>query len=694
MTEPFETRGMFNLLVSGVAGTWEGTHLDMDLDRFNTYSGKHGKIVDADDPASLRQLNGAPVLVMYELGVEGPNADVVRHGRLRNVARYGKVVSCQIELDEQRPYLPREKIVEFQRHLDMDRFEQGRTHWAIKDGELPPVLLEAAFRALPTLEPELVQAAVAPETYVDNIAVLAKGARVVALIVGLEAYRPGPNQIDAVAFAQADAMAFQQAVNTTFAAHRPEICLLTNEGATYADLTNEIVGRAYGLGSDDLFIFYYAGHGFHDDSGNRLTVWDTNLVNVRGSTLGVEEHILGPLRRSECQRVLAFVDACASRFKPIGRKAVTALDAAEFGKLLKTAAFNAVFLSCRAGEESFPDRDLGHGVWTHYLLRALNGQAAEAIDQRGFITAATLQDYLRQEVPRHVANHPRLQATQTPEAIVTATSTFAIRHVATPQPESAMAARVKGARADASLEAAAALKATVPDHARYIGSSTEFFARRFARAFPGTRSITWFDDPAAIRMRMMRLLEAPLTFGEATPVWWWRDGNLPIETFASLRNGLFLMDVTELDIRRIAAAPGRGYWQSFIYVETARLPPSGAYTPNPEGSRRSVEDLGYDYEEYGLVDGEHVVKRGELDDGAALIGGELQDIHGRVELRVRHLTPYNFLIAANGSPINNSKFDQVLNDRLNAILRTGDGFDELAAEVLKLPRPRHYNDDF
>ena len=682
---------MFNLLVSGVAGALEGAHIDMDLDRFNTYSGKRGAMVDAEDPESLRLLNGTPVLVMYELGVEGPNADVVRHGRLRGVARYGKVVSCQIELDEKQPYLPREKIVVFQRHLDMDRFEQGRTHWAIKDGELPPALLEAAFIALPTSQTEPAQAAAAPETYVDEVAVLAKDARVVALIVGLEEYRAGANQIEAVAFAQADATAFQHAVKAAFAAHRPEICLLTNERVTYSDLINEISVRAHGLGPDDLFIFYYAGHGFHDDSGNRLTVWDTNLVNVGGTTIGVEEHILGPLGRSECQRVLAFVDACACRFKPIGRKAVTALDAAEFGKLLKTAAFNAVFFSCRAGEESFPDRDLGHGVWTHYLLRALSGQADEAIDQRGFITSATLQDYLRQEVPRHLANHPRLQATQTPEAIVKATSTFAIRYVGKPKHATAISAHAEGTTAGEKAKADAAVNAPVPDHARYIGSSTEFFARRFARAFPGARSITWFDDPAAIRMRMMRLLEAPLTFGGAAPIWWWRDGNLQIETFAPLPDGLFLMDVTELDIRRIAAAPGRGYWQSFVYVETVGLPPSGAYTPDPDASRRYIKEFGYDYEEYGLVDGEHVVKRGEFDDGAAMIGGELQDIHDRVVLRVRHLTPYNFLIAAHGSPINNFKFDQVLNKRLNAILRTGDGFDELAAQVWKLPRPQQFD---
>ncbi|HEY8161720.1 MAG TPA: caspase family protein [Methylocystis sp.] len=675
---------MFNLLVSGVVGAWEGVHLDMDLDRFNTYSGNFGRTVDPDDPASLRQLDGATALVMYEVGVEGPNAEVVRHGRLKNVVRYGQVVSCQIELDSERPYLPREKIVEFERHLGMHRFEQGRTHWAIKDGDLPPALFEAATQRLPGESPEPAEAPATLETIVDGIAVLPEGARVVAVIVGLETYRAGAQQIDSVAFAEADAESFRQAIGTIFAAHRPEVCLLTNSEATYADLINAIAERAYSIGPDDLFIFYYAGHGFHDDSGNRLTVWDTNLVNVAGTTVGVGEHILGPLRKSECQRVLAFVDACASRIKPLGRKAVTALDATEFGKLLKSAAFNAVFLSCRAGEQSFPDSDLGHGVWTHYLLRALNGQAPDAIDQRGFITNATLQDYLRQEVPRHVANHPRIKAVQTPEAIVTATSTFAIRHVAEAQP---------GPAYQPTQPPAPVADAPLPDHARYAGSSTEFFARRFARAFPGARSIQWFDDKAAIRTRLLRLLEAPLTFDHASPVWWWRDGNLQIESFSLQPNGLYLMDETELDIRRIAAAPGRAYWQSFVYVEAAGLPPSGAYKPNPERSKRTIEDFGYDYEEYGLVAGHHAVTRGEYDDGAAMVDGELHDIQHRAELRVRHLTPYNFLIAANGSPINNPAFDQTLAERLNGILENGDGLEDLAADIWKLPRPPQHHRD-
>jgi hypothetical protein len=61
-----------------------------------------------------------------------------------------------------------------------------------------------------------------------------------------------------------------------------------------------------------------------------------------------------------------------------------------------------------------------------------------------------------------------------------------------------------------------------------------------------------------------------------------------------------------------------------------------------------------------------------------------------VELRVRYTTPYNFVLAANGSPINNNSFDRRLRDILNAILLNGASIDVLSEEVLKLPKRERY----
>jgi hypothetical protein len=51
-----------------------------------------------------------------------------------------------------------------------------------------------------------------------------------------------------------------------------------------------------------------------------------------------------------------------------------------------------------------------------------------------------------------------------------------------------------------------------------------------------------------------------------------------------------------------------------------------------------------------------------------MIDGKLIDISGRAQLRVRYTTPYNFVVAANGSPINNSRFDKRLVELMDAAL--------------------------
>lgn len=223
--------------------------------------------------------------------------------------------------------------------------------------------------------------------------------------------------------------------------------------------------------------------------------------------------------------------------------------------------------------------------------------------------------------------------------------------------------------------------------------SAVFFSNRFAQAFPGIRGVEWFDDPAEIRARMSRLLKEPLQFKEATPIWWWRNANLQIEKFVDLGNGEYLMNTDELRISKIAAVHGGQYYRAFVYVEVAPMEPTGLYpnTPRRILENKTKEDVfGYHWEEYGLVDGVHMVTRAAYDDGAAKIDGEIQEISGRSELRCRYVTPYNFVIAAHDSPINNPQFDRVLENFLNRILSGEATVEELADAAKKLPKRNGY----
>jgi len=72
-----------------------------------------------------------------------------------------------------------------------------------------------------------------------------------------------------------------------------------------------------------------------------------------------------------------------------------------------------------------------------------------------------------------------------------------------------------------------------------------------------------------------------------------------------------------------------------------------------------------------------------------MIKGKLQDIRGRNELRARYTTAYNFLIAANQSPINNNQFDERADGLLNLMLKGQDELSVLMADVLRLPLRNH-----
>jgi hypothetical protein len=222
--------------------------------------------------------------------------------------------------------------------------------------------------------------------------------------------------------------------------------------------------------------------------------------------------------------------------------------------------------------------------------------------------------------------------------------------------------------------------------------STVWFSERFAQAFPGVRGVQWFDDPEQVKTRLLKLLEAPLEYADAEPVWWFRgSSNLRIRAFGQVRDRLYQMGENELLIRRIAAVKPGPYYCDFVYVELDPMEPIGIYSKTAERIAEETSgegDFGYYWEEYGLVDGKHVITRSQYDDGAAEIEGRLEDVRGRTQLRARYVTPYNFIIAASQSSINNGDFDEFLEDTMSRMLRGEDLLQELGKAVLKLPK-RH-----
>jgi len=91
------------------------------------------------------------------------------------------------------------------------------------------------------------------------------------------------------------------------------------------------------------------------------------------------------------------------------------------------------------------------------------------------------------------------------------------------------------------------------------------------------------------------------------------------------------------------------------------------------------------YGEYGLFRKKYVTRQ-EYDDGVTVVNGKPVDLIGKVKLRTRKLSKYNFLIAPSTSPINNNCADQPIADIMNDMLKGTATIDGLKNLIFRLPK--------
>lgn len=224
-------------------------------------------------------------------------------------------------------------------------------------------------------------------------------------------------------------------------------------------------------------------------------------------------------------------------------------------------------------------------------------------------------------------------------------------------------------------------------------STSDFFADRFANAFPGLRSIGWFNGQEAVD-RLALLLQSPLTFkskdhGVTSPIWWFGRGNLQVEKFKRIDARTVLINFDEYKVSRLAAIYSTSYRRLWVYVETEPMAPTGLYPKTPQNLEAAIANSETYAEEYAIFDGQHKVTRSEYDDGHANIGGKITPLAGSAELRVRQLRPYNFVLCSHDSPINNINFDSELENFLDEMLLDPSAFDKYSSLISRFPITRN-----
>ena len=114
---------------------------------------------------------------------------------------------------------------------------------------------------------------------------------------------------------------------------------------------------------------------------------------------------------------------------------------------------------------------------------------------------------------------------------------------------------------------------------------------------------------------------------------------------------------------------------------------TGLYQNDKKFIEQWTDNYGYYNEEYAEYEGEKIT-RAEYDDGAAEINGKTIDLKEKAKLRIRYITPYNFIICAQFNQINNSKYDEKMEKLLNGILKGKNSVKEVIELVKQMPKSR------
>ncbi|MCI4649011.1 caspase family protein, partial [Phaeodactylibacter sp.] len=173
------------------------------------------------------------------------------------------------------------------------------------------------------------------------------------------------------------------------------ISILIDEAATLNRIKytmEEVYSRA---GPEDLIMLYYSGHGYDD------AFLPIDFNGFRNKLFHKE--IIGILERSPAKYKLCIADACYSGGLLAAKGgAPSQLTQDFYDRLAEAAPGTALIMSSKSNETSLEAKGLRQGVFSHYLIRGLKGEA----DQNGdrYVDISELFRFVSQNVQNYTGS--------------------------------------------------------------------------------------------------------------------------------------------------------------------------------------------------------------------------------------------------------------------------------------------------
>ncbi|MCF6367059.1 MAG: caspase family protein [Bacteroidales bacterium] len=221
------------------------------------------------------------------------------------------------------------------------------------------------------------------------------------LTVGIDKYE---NESLNLNYAKADAKAFSDLIKKRSKPlfNNMKFYNLFDRNADKTNIINAVNEIAKNAKPQDVFIFYYAGHG--SMIGNDFYFVPTDCIRLYDTEQLSEKAIIADYMQENFSKIKALkqimiLDACQSggATKVLGQRG-----AGREKAIAQLSRSTGIHVLASAGSEQFAIefKSLGHGLFTYILLDALNG-SADGSPLDGKVTIYELKSYLDDQVPEY-----------------------------------------------------------------------------------------------------------------------------------------------------------------------------------------------------------------------------------------------------------------------------------------------------
>ncbi|MCK6458820.1 MAG: caspase family protein [Planctomycetes bacterium] len=249
-----------------------------------------------------------------------------------------------------------------------------------------------------------------------TVTVTRKGAsptsRLFLVAVGINKYK---NARYTLSYARPDAEAFVRVVEKSVKklVTKVEVVTIHDARATREQLLSVLDGIAATARPEDVFLFYYAGHGAMSEpetgAPSEFFLAPHDVIKLYGDNTHLRARGLSAAElraattKIPAQKQLIVLDACQSG----GAVDSFAMrGAAEEKAILQLARSAGVALLAATGSEQYAAeaKSLGHGLFTDAVVEALGG-AADGSPRDGRVTVKELEAYLNERLPALTEKH-------------------------------------------------------------------------------------------------------------------------------------------------------------------------------------------------------------------------------------------------------------------------------------------------